>query len=152
MCVSQSKSSCMIAKGYSESSLEAGYNETRYFEGHFPQHETKIIVTIKRSTQDMLNVYYPKSKRGKFRAFFSNLWWECSGTLPNVTDINNTLGLSLGGTLGGWPCTTPRFHVRLISWNCRGTNDHRSLVRLYIMWMIKSFAPTLLFLSETKSM
>lgn len=41
--------------------------------------------------------------------------------------------------------------MKIISWNCRGTNDHRSLVRPYMMWLIKYFAPMFLFLSETKA-
>lgn len=41
--------------------------------------------------------------------------------------------------------------MRFISWNCQGTNGVLSPKIPYIVWLIKSFLPMFVFLSETKT-
>ncbi|XP_056688032.1 uncharacterized protein [Spinacia oleracea] len=41
--------------------------------------------------------------------------------------------------------------MKVVSWNCRGVNNPNSLVRPYATWLVKTYLPMFLFVSETKS-
>lgn len=41
--------------------------------------------------------------------------------------------------------------MKIISWNCRGTNSSTTPTIPYVLWLIKRHRPTFCFLSETKT-